>query len=522
VDVVCCTPPAPTIHWGNSHDIRGVRNASYIHTYIHAVILPITNIINLSLSNGIFSDTFKSAIVTPLHKKHSLPHDELSSYRPISNLNFISKILERIIHSRLSNHLQSFPSLCPFQSAYRTFHSTETALLRIYNDLLLSINQQKVSALVLLDLSAAFDTIDHQILLDTLTLNFGIDGPAHSLLASYLLNRSQSVSISTHISSPSPIRTGVPQGSVLGPLLFTLYTTPLSYILSDSRVSYHLYADDTQLYISFSSADAPDNLSVLSSTLDSVYAWFTCNRLSVNPSKTEYMLIGNSRQRAKLTSTSLTFCGNNLTPVDSCRNLGVVFDKELSFEKHISSICSTSFYHIRQLRQIRSSLDTNSAIVLANALVSSKLDHCYSLLYDLPEFSLDRLQSVQNALARVVVPSVKRFHNVTPTLKTLPWLPVRERIKFKIASLTFKTMLHKQPSYLHDLLKPYQPLRPLRSSDLHLLDVPYVFSARGRRSFLFAAPTIWNSLPISLRCSSSVASFLSGLKTHLFSLRFPT
>src|SRR5207244_1098621 len=101
---------------------------------------------------------------------------------------------------------------------------------------------------------------------------------------------------------------------------------------------------------------------------------------------TTYMLIGNSRQRAKLTSTSLTFCGNNLTPVDSCRNLGVVFDKELSFVKHISSICSTSFYHIRQLRQIRSSLDTNSAIVLANALVSSKLDYFNSLLYDLPEF----------------------------------------------------------------------------------------------------------------------------------------
>src|SRR5207245_211676 len=156
-------------------------------------------------------------------------------------------------------------------------------------------------------------------------------------------------------------------------------------------------------------------------------------------------------------------------------------------------------------------------IFLANVLVSSKIDYCNSLLYYLPEFSLDRMQSVRNALARVVVPSVKRFHNISPTLKTLPWLPIRERIKFKIASLTFKTMLHKQPSYFHELLKPCQPTpRPLRSSDLHLLEVPDVFSARGRRSFLFAAPTIWNSLPISLRCSSSVASFLSGLKTHLF------
>src|SRR3989454_12157665 len=179
------------------------------------------------------------------------------------------------------------------------------------------------------------------------------------------------------------------------------------------------------------------------------------------------MLVGNSRQCAKLTSTSLTFCGNNLTPVDSCRNLGIVFDKELSFEKYISSICSTSFYHIRHLRQICSSLDTSSAIILANALVSSKLDYCNSLLYDLPEFSLDRLQSVQNALARVVVPSVKRFHHISPTLKILHWLPIRERIKFKIVSLTFKTMLHKQPSYLHELLKPYQPPRPLRSSEQH-------------------------------------------------------
>ena len=169
------------------------------------------------------------------------------------------------------------------------------------------------------------------------------------------------------------------------------------------------------------------------------------------------MLIGNSQQRANLNSTSLTFCGNNLIPIDSCRNLGVVFDSELSFKKHISSICSTSFYHIRQLRQIRSSLDKNSAIILANALVSSKLDYCNSLLFSLPEFPLDRLQSVQNALARVVVPSVKRAHHISPTLKILHWLPIRERITFKIASLTFKTLLHKQPSYLHELLKPYQP-----------------------------------------------------------------
>ena len=139
----------------------------------------------------------------------------MTTYRPISNLNFISKILERIIHSRLSDHLQTFPSISSYQSAYRKYHSTETALLRIHNDLLLGINQQKLSALVLLDLSAAFDTIDHNILLNRLTRTFGVTGKALSLLSSYITNRTQSLTINDHLSSPAPLKTGVSHGSVL-------------------------------------------------------------------------------------------------------------------------------------------------------------------------------------------------------------------------------------------------------------------------------------------------------------------
>ena len=483
---------------------------------LNALLQPISTLINLSLSEGLFPDDFKHAIVTPLHKKHSLPQDELSSYRPISNLNFISKILERIIHSRLKTHLNTFPSLSRFQSAYRKFHSTETALLRIHNDLLQSINKQKVSALILLDLSAAFDTIDHNILLTRLQSNFGISGTALSLLSSYLSNRSQSVLIGNHSSSSSPLLTGVPQGSVLGPLLFCLYTSPLSHIFSNSPVSYHLYADDTQLYISFSSSDSAYNLTVLSSTLDSVYSWFTLNRLSVNPSKTEFLLVGTPQQRSKLTATSVSFCGAVLTPSDSCRNLGVVFDSDLSFKKHISNVCRLSFYHIRQLRQIRSSLDTNSAIILANSLVSSKLDYCNSLYYKLPACSLNRLQVVQNALARVVVPSVKRSHHISPTLRRLHWLPIKQRIDYKIASLTFKTLHFNQPSYLAELLITETPSRSLRSFSQHKLKIPFIKSKQGERAFAFAAPTIWNSLPAHLRTCTSITTFHALLKTHFF------
>jgi len=284
----------------------------------------------LALSEGNFPAIYKTAIVRPLLKKHNLPQNDLSSYRPISNLNFLSKILERIILTRINSHLQTFPSLCRFQSAYRKFHSTETALLRIHNDLLLASNQQRVSALILLDLSAAFDTIDHQILLTRLSSFFGFSGTALSLIQSYLSNRSQQVIIENHLSAPLPITTGVPQGSVLGPLLFSLYTSPIGNIITNPRVKFHLYADDTQLYISFSSNDSVSSLAILSSTLDSVHSWLTLNRLSLNPDKTEYLLIGTNRQRSKVIDTSLSFSGTSVIPSLHARNLGVEFHSNLS------------------------------------------------------------------------------------------------------------------------------------------------------------------------------------------------
>ena len=137
------------------------------------------------------------------------------------------------------------------------------------------------------------------------------------------------------------------------------------------------------------------------------------------------MIIGTPQQRSKLAATTLTFQGTLLTPPDSTRNLGFIFDKDLSAKQHISSVCKTSYFQIRQLPQVRSSLDTNSAIILANSLVSSKLDYCNSLCYNLPATSLDRLQKVQNALVRVIVPSVRRHHHITPTLIKLHWLPIR-------------------------------------------------------------------------------------------------
>ena len=483
---------------------------------IDVLAQPLTRLVNMCISEGLFPVSLKSALISPLLKKPGLPKENFCNYRPISNLSFVSKLIERIIHARIMSHINSFKTFSPFQSAYRKFHSTETALLRIQNDLLLSIDRQQVSALILLDLSAAFDTIDHGILLHRLEMWFGISGPALALLSSYLHDRVQSVTIDGSSSNPLPLLTGVPQGSVLGPLLFTMYTTPLAHILNDSVVKFHLYADDTQLYISFPSTDSAPALAILSEILDTISKWFNSNKLSLNPTKTEYLIIGNRLQAAKLTCKTLKFNNSDLLPVHHARNLGVVFDSELSSKNHINKLAQSTYFHIRQLRRIRPFLDLSSAILLANALVSSRIDYCNSLFYGLPNSQIDRLQRIQNSLARVMIPSVKKTDHIQPVLRRLHWLPVEQRIVFKIATLTFKTISHGQPAYLRDLITVHAPTRMLRSASRHLLVVPRIDSANGRRSFSYAAPFVWNSLPDDVRSCTSLETFRSGLKTHLF------
>jgi len=198
------------------------------------------------------------------------------------------------------------------------------------------------------------------------------------------------------------------------------------------------------------------------------------------------------------------------------RSLGVIFDSELNMSKQISAVCSSCHYAIRQLRQVRPSLNFNSSKLLANALVSSKLDFCNSLYYGLPQNQIHRMQLVQNSLARVVCPGISRRDHISPILRSLHWLPVEQRIQYKLLVLSYKTLLYNQPTYLRDLLTPHLPVRSLRSSHQHSLTTPFVKSAAGRRSFSYAAPFLWNKLPTHLRTAASLSVFRSQLKTYLF------
>ncbi|KAK3529297.1 hypothetical protein QTP70_027733 [Hemibagrus guttatus] len=253
-------------------------------------LLPfITTVINGSLTSGHVPTVFKKARVIPILKKSALHPSDISNYRPVSLLSFLSKNLERVVCNQLSDYLMQNNLHDPNQSGFKAAHSTETALLAVTEKLHAARSAKLSSVLILLDLSAAFDTVNHKTLLSTLR-NLGICGTAWEWFASYLDGRSYQVTWKGLTSAPRRLSTGVPQGSVLGPLLFSLYTHSLGKVISSHGLSYHCYADDTQLIFSFPPSDTTASARI-SVCLADISSWMTAHQLKLNPSKTELLII---------------------------------------------------------------------------------------------------------------------------------------------------------------------------------------------------------------------------------------
>ena len=406
-----------------------------------------------------------------------------------------------------------------YQLAYRKLHSTETALCKIHNDLVNNVCDGKVSMVVLLDLSAAFDTVDHHLLLGDLS-DCGIEGTALSLLQSYLENREQCVAVGESRSEPTTLQHGVPQGSVLGPILFTVYTGTLAFLLEAHGVGYHFYADDTQLYIAIENFDEAKNM--LSSLLSDLKLWMARRWLKLNDGKTEIIIVkGNLRNVPVVDFGNMRFGHNQLVPCDSARNLGVVLDSSLNFRSHINCIVKACNFHIRNLYMIRNFVSRKNLVTLVHSLIVSKVDYCNSLFIGLPNVTLRKLQSILNRSARLIFNLPPRVPT-TSSLIELHWLPVRARIEFKICLITFKALKFNQPSYIRELLSfsSLESNLALRSGDDPFrLHEPRAIRERGfaDRSFSFIAPRLYNNLPIAIKQIDSITTFKSHLKALLFS-----
>ena len=482
------------------------------------IIELILQIVNLSLSTAHMPAELKRALLTPILKKLFLDPEVLNNFRPISNLPFISKIIEKVVASRLIAHLEANGLQDLFQSAYKRFHSTETALLNVTDDLLNGLDMKKLAMLVMQDLSSAFDTVDHDILIRRMECRLGIQGKALQWFKSYLTDRTQAVLIDGTQSGSTPLKYGVPQGSVLGPLLFAIYTLPLGDILRKHNAPYHFYADDNQEYSFFEIHDYKATASQMEQLVHEMRVWYNDNFLMSNDDKTEILILF-SKFSPSFYKFPIVVGDYAINPATHVKNLGVIIDQNLNMSNHVNHIVSIAFLKLRELYFHRRYLTQESLKTLVHAYITNRVDYCNSLLVGLPyDPLLKKLQSVLHASARLIS-GTRKFDHITPILKDLHWLPIIQRIKFKTLLIVYKCLNGMAPHYLQDRLSLCDDPR-LRSYQKQL-KVPNSRTNYGDRRFSVAGPTLWNKLPLDIRFAPSLEIFKSKLKTHLFDEAYP-
>ena len=494
--------------------------------HIGTLLPTITKIVNLSMATGTFPFQFKKPLVTPLLKKLSLDVSVLTNYRLVSNLPYISKVTEKVVAVRLLQYVQENGMQERMQSAYRAHHSTETALVRVSNDLLCAIDQRKAVILILLDLSAAFDTIDHDILLQRLQRRYGITHIALEWFRSYLTDRQQCVHLSG--GSSRVMRPGL--GSVFPKArcwdhLFSYCTRLLSAISLVWMASSCIFMQTTLKSTSPFAQHLTRTLTQQCARSTHVSQTFGRGSSTTGSSSTTQRrrlcsCVPLMHMRSKLSVLHLEVGVSRIVPPDVVRNVGAFFDQNLNKQHHVKQLCRKASFQLWNIGRIRHLLNAKTAETLVHAYITSRLDCGNALLYGRPEPLLRQLQSVQNTAARIVTRAGKQAHS-----KDLPeqlhWLSVSFRVDYKIILLTFRALHGLAPVYLSQLLTVYRPTRTLRCHSQLLLRQPKSrLKTYGDRAFSHAAPGLWNALPSDLRAVNCLDNCKINLKTYLFKKAF--
>ncbi|KAG7299107.1 hypothetical protein JYU34_017608 [Plutella xylostella] len=509
---------------GLKSNARGVDNIALnmIVLTLPRTLEIITFMVNYSIKTSCFPDLWKIALIRPIPKSvNPVSEKEL---RPISLLTCFSKILEKAVSNQLTQYLEINKILPTVQSGFRKGRSTATALLNVVDDIISSQDKGKGTLLTLLDFSRAFDTINIPLLLAKLSY-YGFEKSTVSWFRSYLSDRTQRVMFTgtdgkTLSSSLLPVTRGVPQGSILGPILFILYSSDITNCIK--HCNFHIYADDLQLYLACLPGDSVPTVNKINEDLERIVDWSNKNCLLLNPTKSKFMILGSKKQilGIKNYDPNIKVNGTSVEEVTEARNLGVLFDQNLRFEKHILNVVRSCFYKLKVLYKIRPYISEKLRIQLCEALVLSKLNYADTVYGPCLYVKTQNLiQRVQNACARFCFNIPPRAH-VTPFLNSSNLLKLSSRRKLHFATLLFGVVRGETPEYLYKKLTwSHQFNKHNTRASSYLLITPDFRSAAFRCSFRYAACKCWNNLPPPIRDLKRQSTFKHRLKTHLILLQ---
>lgn len=489
---------------------------SYLKDILPAIVPPLTRLFNHSLSTGSYPSIWKSSYIIPLNKV-SVPTSPADT-RPIANLSHLAKSFDALVTRQITSYLEVNNLLNYQQSGFRRFHSTQSVLLRILDDVRQGIDQGLVTVLVLFDFSKAFDTLNHSLILSQLR-SFGFDQLSLKWIFSYLSGRSHSIRDSNGEPVPFlPCTSGVPQGSSPGPIFFIIFINSLFSRLKYCKDTCNIFADDTQFHLTTPFSRLSLAVANLNSDIESLVAWARDTGLILNAKKTQAIILGSPQYIAKLKKLNVPpiIVDGVQVPYSSCvKNLGVHISSDLTWNRQVSQISTNVHYALNRLKYRGSSLPSPIKLMLVNSLIIPHFDYACLVFNDATEYLETKLQRLQNVALRFVY-NLRRDASLATFRKKAHWLTTRERRNYFLGALTYQVLNSSQPFYLNQKFEAVDPAirrsgRQLSSS----FKLPICRTDLFARCFWVTAIKNWDSLPDHVKLSPSIHSFKSTLMNHL-------